>query len=303
MQSEIIRTTKQTPIDIGAASDDQLIALWLHGRPQTTQRAYRADIAKLIVATSAPIAQLTLGDLQAFADSLAQLAPASAARTIGSVKSLFAFAMQIGYLRYNVAAVLRMPTAKNTISRRLLSEEEVMKIITLEETHGTPRNATLLRLLYTAALRVAEATALRSSDLATTEGGAILTVYGKGAKTRHIRIERTTTARLLDLVRTADDAPIFISRKHGPLSTSAIWRIVAAAAIRAGVRCHTTADGRDYSDVSPHWFRHAHASHAIERGAPLPLVQATLGHASIATTGIYAHARPSESSARFLPLS
>jgi integrase/recombinase XerD len=50
--------------------------------------------------------------------------------------------------------------------------------------------------------------------------------------------------------------------------------------------------------VSPHWLRHEHASHAIERGAPLPLVRDTLGHASISTTGIYAHARQGESSGR-----
>ena len=54
--------------------------------------------------------------------------------------------------------------------------------------------------------------------------------------------------------------------------------------------------------VSPHWFRHAHASHALDRGAPIHLVQATLGHASIATTGRYLHARPRDSSSRYLPL-
>jgi integrase/recombinase XerD len=53
---------------------------------------------------------------------------------------------------------------------------------------------------------------------------------------------------------------------------------------------------------SPHWLRHAHATHALERGAPIHLVQATLGHASVATTGRYLHARPTDSSAKYLPL-
>jgi integrase/recombinase XerD len=69
-------------------------------------------------------------------------------------------------------------------------------------------------------------------------------------------------------------------------------RIVRKAAERAGIEL----------PVSPHWFRHAHASHALDRGAPIHLVQATLGHASITTTGRYLHARPSDSSSRFLPL-
>jgi integrase len=67
-------------------------------------------------------------------------------------------------------------------------------------------------------------------------------------------------------------------------------RAVDAAAKRAGLR----------AGVSPHWLRHAHATHALERGAPIHLVQATLGHASVVTTGRYLHARPSDSSARYL---
>jgi integrase/recombinase XerD len=83
------------------------------------------------------------------------------------------------------------------------------------------------------------------------------------------------------------------SRKGGePLTDSGIWRIVKAAAQRAGIEV----------PVSPHWLRHAHASHALDRGAPIHLVQATLGHASITTTGRYLHARPKESSSKFLPL-
>jgi len=67
-------------------------------------------------------------------------------------------------------------------------------------------------------------------------------------------------------------------------------RIVQAAAKRAGLEVH----------VSPHWLRHSHATHALERGAPIHLVAATLGHASVATTGKYLHARPTDSSARYL---
>ncbi len=86
------------------------------------------------------------------------------------------------------------------------------------------------------------------------------------------------------------DAPVFRSRKGGALSSSAVYRIVRQAAERTGLP----------AGVSPHWLRHAHASHALDRGAPIHLVQATLGHASVATTGRYLHARPNDSSARYL---
>jgi integrase/recombinase XerD len=88
----------------------------------------------------------------------------------------------------------------------------------------------------------------------------------------------------------APDDPVFRSRKGGALDPSQVLRIVQAAAQRAGLE----------AKVSPHWLRHGYASHALDRGAPVHLVAATLGHASIATTGRYAHARPSDSSSRYL---
>ncbi len=76
-----------------------------------------------------------------------------------------------------------------------------------------------------------------------------------------------------------------------PLSTSQICRIVRKAAIAAGIA----------KPVSPHWFRHCFCSHAIDRGAPIHLVQRDAGHSSVAVTSRYLHARPKESAARFLP--
>jgi integrase/recombinase XerD len=88
------------------------------------------------------------------------------------------------------------------------------------------------------------------------------------------------------------DDSIFRSRHGGGhLDASQVRRIVYAAAREAGIE----------KRVSPNWLRHAHASHALEHAAPIHLVQATLGHASLATTGRYLHARPTESSSFYLP--
>jgi site-specific recombinase XerD len=85
---------------------------------------------------------------------------------------------------------------------------------------------------------------------------------------------------------------VFRSRKGGGhLDPVQVHRIVKAAATRAGLS----------EAVSAHWLRHAHVSHALDHGAPAHLVQATVGHASLATTSQYAHARPSDSSSRYLP--
>jgi integrase/recombinase XerD len=116
-------------------------------------------------------------------------------------------------------------------------------------------------------------------------------VFGKGGKTRSILIPQQTWNALMKIKRTScDEEPVFRSRKKGHLTTCQIWRIVKAAAKKAGLK----------DTVSCHWLRHSHASHALDRRAPIHLVQATLGHASIATTGKYLHARPSDSSGNYL---
>ncbi len=100
------------------------------------------------------------------------------------------------------------------------------------------------------------------------------------------------TWQALSAIRDAagEDAPVFVSRKGSALSTSQAFRIVPQAARRAGAE----------KNVSPHWLRHCHGSHALDRGAAVHLLQATLGHSSVATTGRYPHARPTDSSSEYL---
>ncbi len=270
------------------ATDNQVVTMWLYGRPQTTVRAYTYEVQGLLVAIGKPLASVTLGDLQGHFSTMQGLAPASQARAINAVKSLFSFAHGLGYIKFNPAAAIKSPKVKNGLAERILAEEQVYQVINLEP---NVRNRALLRLLYAGGLRVHEICGLRWDDLQEREGAGQVTVFGKGQKTRHILLSSNTWKELTGLRGDADgDVPVFVSRKRGALSTVHAWRIVKAAVARAGID----------APVSPHWFRHAHASHALDRGCPIHLVQATLGHASVATTGKYLHARPDDSSARYL---
>src|SRR6266849_10299923 len=163
----------------------------------------------------------------------------------------------------------------------------------LQETRAR-RNYVLLRLLYTAGLRVDEIARLAWRDLRERGDAGQVTAYGKGGKTRVVLLPATVWRELLSIRDSAPpDAPIFASRTRGGfLTTTQVRRLVYAAAADASL------DERP----SPHWLRHAHATHALERGAAIHLVQATLGHSSVATTGRYLHARPTDSSARYLPV-
>jgi len=122
-------------------------------------------------------------------------------------------------------------------------------------------------------------------------------VYGKDGKTRAIKLPPSLWQELQSLRGVAGlEEPVFISRRQqGHLSQLQVNRIVKAAAQRVPGLEPAIA-----KVISPHWLRHAHASHAMDRGAPVHLVKETLGHANIATTGRYLHARPTDSSSLYL---
>lgn len=275
-----------------ADTDDRLIELWLHGRNERTATAYAADLGLFRGAIGKPIRALTIGDLQVWLDSLSG-SPASRARRLASVKSLLSFATRINYLPFNVGAAVRAPTVTRVLADRILAEEEVIRLLAMERDR---RNHALIRLLYIAALRVSELCRLKWRDCKARKPGGQITVIGKRDKVRAIVLPESMWRELVDLkVNAGPDDPVFRSRQaHGiaarHLDPMTVQRIVKAAAIRAGLS----------AQVSPHWLRHAHCSHALERGANPALVRDTAGHADLKVTSAYSHARPNDSSARYL---
>ncbi|MGI8915243.1 MAG: tyrosine-type recombinase/integrase [Chloroflexota bacterium] len=274
-----------------AATDAQAVGLWLHGRPARTEREYRREVAVFLAAITKPLQSATLGDVQAYADRRRHLAPSTQARTINTLRSLFRFLHTIGYLPFNVALPVKPPAVKNTLAERILSESDVYRL--LHRVEGNPRNYALLLLAYASGGRVSELAALKWRDVQPRGDAGQVTIFGKGGKTRTILLPAAAWRKLQELGQGTSDTPVFRSRAGGHLSTVQVWRIVRKAASDAGI----------LAAVSPHFLRHAHASHALDRQAPIHLVQQTLGHASLATTSKYTHSRPNDSSGRYLGLS
>lgn len=272
--------------------DAQLIELWIYGRSPHTQSYYRRSAHKFLAHCDKPLASVTLADAQSFARLLADqgLADSSLRAYLAAIKSLLTFGNKLGMLPVNVGAPLNLPKAKDALNERILTEREVQLMIYLEP---DIKNRAILRLLYAGGVRVSELAALKWRDLQErTEGGQV-TVFGKGSKTRTILLPTAVWQELLALRGEGADpvSPLFSCTRGGHLTRQQIWEIVKVAGERVSL-----------PNVSPHWLRHAHASHSLEHGAPIHLVQATLGHASIATTGRYLHARPTDSSSRYLAL-
>ncbi len=302
-----------------AQADAQVIQIWLRSqRSDRTQETYAANIERFYQDVAKPLHEVTLFELQDFAESLYDLAPASQATMLASIKSLLTFCADTRYLPYNVGKALKLPRLERKLAQRILSEAQVHKMLALEE---QPRNHLILLLLYAAGLRAEELCNLRRRDVQENgEAGQVTVSYGKGGKTRSILLQPSTWQELIDFCGAAPpEAYVFRSRQSlsktgrqtgGRLDESQVHRIVETAAIRAGVETYTDTVKRGRragervkrSRVSPHWLRHAHASHALQHGAELALVRDTLGHSSIETTGLYAHARPNDSSSLYLPL-
>jgi integrase/recombinase XerD len=280
------------------AVEDYLAYLHVErGLAPATIRAYRGDLADF-ASTLAPGAPWDLspdpvvGYLAARTQSGRRgeraLAPTSLRRRAAALKGFYRFAFGEGAITFDVASHLDLPRQ----SRRLpdtLGVDEVERLLEASSEGGL-RDRALLELLYAAGLRVSEAIGLDREDLSI--DGAFVRVIGKGDKERLVPIGEVSLdwltawlegprAALLAVSHVAPvrGGPLFLGDRGRRLARQQAWAAVGAAAGRAGLT------GR----VSPHTLRHSFATHLLEGGADLRVVQELLGHASISTTQLYTH--------------
>lgn len=227
--------------------------------------------------------------IRAYLASLADagFAPASVARKVSTIKSFYRYLLQRGAVRANPCAAVRGPKRPRRLPR-FLDEEEITALVSAPDTDSPQglRNRALLELLYAAGTRVSEVVGLNTSDVRAGEEGGMLRVRGKGNKERIVFIGRPA-ARALHrylrhgrplLAKGAEEA-LFLNQKGDRLSARAVQIIVRKAALACGLgkRAH------------PHLIRHTFATHMLDGGADLRVVQELMGHASANTTQIYLH--------------
>ena len=273
---------------------ERLLAMWLHGLSPQTQSQYRRTARRFLTFVNKPLHLVSLADIQGWQLTQSNLSSSSQRTAISAIKSLLSFGHKIGVLENNVGNSMRSPKAQDCLNERILSPDEVASMIREEVNQ---RNRLILLLLYSAGLRVSELCCLKWKDVKQRGESGQVTVLGKGQKTRTVLLPALVWNEIYSIRGDVDaSSPVFQSREGDDdgqhLDRTQVYRIVSAAAIRAGIQ----------GKVSPHWLRHAHASHSLDRGAPIHLVQQTLGHSSVATTSRYLHARPSDSSALYLPM-
>ncbi|MFD9829583.1 site-specific tyrosine recombinase XerD [Tsukamurella tyrosinosolvens] len=288
------------------ALDDQLRAYVDHltverGAAANTLSSYRRDLARyreyLGGLGVGDLADVTQNQVSGFLVALREggpdhppLAASSAARSLIAVRGLHRFAAAEGMTSADVAREVRPPAP----AKRLPKALPVEQVIALLEAAGgdsdadTPsrlRDRAMLELLYSCGARISEVTALDVDDIDAESRSVVL--LGKGGKQRVVPIGRPALAALdaylvrgrPALVKRSNPA-LFLNVRGGRLSRQSAWQVLAAAAERAGIDTTTT-------HVSPHTLRHSFATHLLEGGADVRVVQELLGHASVTTTQVY----------------
>lgn len=208
------------------------------------------------------------------------LSAKSVQRRLSALRSQFKFLMKRGELRNDPSTGLRAPKAARRLPQ-VLDVDEAVRLVELPTDGGLGRrDRALLELLYSSGLRVSELCALRWRDLDLAD--SLVTVFGKGSKTRIVPIGSHARSALQDWQTesaAASDAPVFPGRAGAAISTRAVQLRLRQLAQRQGV----------WKRVYPHLLRHSFASHMLESSGDLRGVQELLGHADIATTQIYTH--------------
>lgn len=277
-------------------SNEKLVELWMHGKSKHTQRVYEGDLKKFFLyMRNKPLGEIKLHELQGFKTWLEEesgLKVSSQARVLSSVKSLLTKACKLGAIPFNVGAQVEQPKVKNTLAERILTQGELFEILIAAKKENT-RDYVILRTLYATGIRNAELCGLKWKDIKEHERGAQLTIFGKGSKTRFALIDHNLYELILQLSESRDlEEPVFKSNRGRAFDTSSVWHIIKKYTKKAGIK----------GNVSPHWFRHAHASHSLDKGVGIHEVQAALGHASLATTSRYVHANPKDFSGLHLDI-
>jgi integrase/recombinase XerD len=276
-----------------ALIDEFCDSLWLEdGLSKNTLEAYRRDMRLFarwleVRRPQLGLYQVATPDIDAyFAARHADTKPSSSNRRLSVLKRFYQLALR--QKRIAADPCLKLASAKQPARFvHTLSEAQVEALLGAPDV-ATPlglRERTMLELMYASGLRVSELVDLKTLELSLNDG--VLRVTGKGSKTRlvpfgaqaRLWLERyLKQARGVILDGQVDDA-LFVTRRGGPMTRQMFWVLIKKHAQRAGI----------VAPLSPHTLRHAFATHLLNHGADLRVVQLLLGHADISTTQIYTH--------------
>jgi integrase/recombinase XerD len=277
------------------AEDDRWVDLYLahlqveRGLGPRTVSAYASDLrsfrAQLL--PGATLATLDPGGVSGVLAALSRrgLSARSQARLVSTLRGFYRFARDERYCRNNPFALIRSPKIVRRLPS-LLSADEVLRLLAAPDVRQPRglRDVAMLHAMYAAGLRVSELVGLKLGDLNLEHG--YLSAFGKGRKRRLLPIGAPACEAVADYLNKVrggwahpNERCVFVSERGTGLTRQAFWKIIRAYGVTAGITKRLT----------PHTLRHSFATHLLEGGADLRVVQTLLGHSDISTTQIYTH--------------
>ena len=280
------------PADL-ADIDNFCDALWLEdGLARATLASYRSDLGRLagwlLQQSLEPLIDLRETTLAAFIAHLARQTRASSqARYLSTLRRFYRWQLTRGRIVADPTLKLANPTRPARLPK-VMSERQVDALLDAPviDTPLGLRDRAMLETLYATGLRVSELVNLKLHEVSLADG--VLRALGKGSKERLVPlgeqaidwIGRYLREARADILGGQQDDALFITARGGPMTRQAFWQLIKRYALRAGVAPEK---------LSPHVLRHAFATHLLNHGADLRVVQLLLGHADISTTQIYTH--------------
>lgn len=269
------------------------------GLAHNTIAAYSRDVKQFInFLEEKQIVALDLIDHRVFLDYFAylnskKLASASIARGLIAIKVFCRFLQKESYLHHDPSSVIENPKLWQLIPE-VLSENEIKRLLQTpdESTHDGIRDRAILEVLYASGLRVSELCHLCIHDV----DDQFVKVFGKGSKERYVPIGVKAVEaidRYLNLYRHAFDHEhnlwLFLTAKGDKVNRLLVWKMIKKYGKECGI----------VKNISPHTLRHSYATHLLDNGADLRIIQEMLGHVSIATTDKYTHISSSKLKSAF----
>ncbi len=287
-KSDQLSSTEQSIIE------QFLDALWMeHGLSVNTLSAYRNDLAGLGLwaqQQNIPLLKITGHHIQDYLFYLhdQNISRRSAARSLSSLRRFYAWQSREGRMGENPCELIESPKPDKPLPKTLTEQqvEDLLNAPDLNSPLGI-RDRAMLEILYASGLRVSELTGLSFSQLSLQQG--LVRITGKGNKTRLVPLGEEAQQYLKQYLKTArmdlmgQHPPcdeIFVTNRGRGMTRQAFWYLIKRYAMQLGI---------PLDDLSPHTLRHAFATHLLNHGADLRVVQMLLGHTDISTTQIYTH--------------
>lgn len=266
--------------------------LWLEdGLSKNTLTSYRQDLSAfaewLQKTENRDLHQARQADIQQYlAVRFPHSKPRSISRLIATLRRFYRYALRESQVEVDPTLQIDSPKLPRSLPKSL-NEEEVEALLDAPDL-GQPlglRDRAMLELLYACGLRVSELVGLKVTEIGLQEG--VIRVTGKGSKTRLVPMGEEAlewTGRYLkearpDILQKRLSDSLFVTQRGEAMTRQAFWYLIKRYALQAGIR----------KPISPHVLRHAFATHLLNHGADLRVVQMLLGHADISTTQIYTH--------------